>query len=104
VRGRKTYSRSYFFWKELCSSKKPAPEASISDTFVKFSRKLTGRGPADIRTEDMVLVRLKGILAIEETHLAKTDKGCKVVKEMRIVPCETYSEETGVLVGGMSGS
>ncbi len=87
-------------------SKKTALEAAISDAFVKFQRSLVGRGPAETRTyiiEDMVLVRLKGVLTVEESHLAKTEKGRQVVKEMRQVLRETYHEETEAIVSQHAG-
>lgn len=87
-------------------SKRTALEAAISDAFVKFQRRLVGRGPAETRTyiiEDMVLVRLKGVLTVEESHLAKTDKGRQVVKEMRQILRETYSDETEEMVSKLVG-
>lgn len=87
-------------------SKKTALEAAISDAFVKFQRRLVGRGPAETKTyiiDDMVLVRLKGVLTIEETNLAKTDKGCQVVKEMRQILRENYHDETETIVSELAG-
>jgi uncharacterized protein YbcI len=97
---------SYFFGGEAMPSIKAALEAAISDAFIKFQRKLMGRGPAETRTyiiEDMVLVRFKGVLTVEESHLAKTDKGRQAVKEMRKILRETYSQETEALVSQLVG-
>lgn len=87
-------------------SKKSVLESAISDAFIKFQRKMVGRGPAETRTyimEDMVLVRLKGVLTIEESHLAKSEKGRQVVKEMRQVLRETFSDETEAIVSQLAG-
>lgn len=87
-------------------SKKAVLEAAISEAFIKFQRNIIGRGPSETRTyiiEDMVLIRLKGALSIEESHLAKTDKGRQVVKEMRQVLRETFSNEAESLVSQISG-
>jgi uncharacterized protein YbcI len=85
--------------------KKAALEAAISDAFIKHHRSLVGRGPVETRTyiiEDMVLIRFKGVLTVEETHLAKTDKGRQVVKEMRQILRETFSTEAEELVAKLT--
>ena len=64
-------------------------EAEISDAITKFEREYMGRGPADARTylvEDMVIVRLRGVLTPAEQQLAKAEdpaRGRRLVKEMR---------------------
>lgn len=86
-------------------SKKAAMETAIRDAFIKLQRNLVGRGPVEARTyiiEDMVLIRFKGVLTIEETHLAKTEKGRQVVKEMRQILRETFSNETEELVAKLT--
>jgi len=65
-------------------------EAEISEAIIKFEREYMGRGPEETRTfllDDMVLVRLKGVLTPAETKLAMTpadDRGRRLVKQMRI--------------------
>lgn len=64
-------------------------EAEISDAITKFEREYMGRGPADARTyllEDMVIVRLRGVLTPAEQQLARAEdpaRGRRLVKEMR---------------------
>ncbi|MHC4252322.1 MAG: Na-translocating system protein MpsC family protein [Planctomycetota bacterium] len=64
-------------------------EATISEAFTKFERDYTGRGPSDVRTylvDDMVVVRLKGLLAPAEKHLLTEDpvpEEREVVKRFR---------------------
>ena len=88
------------------SSKKAMLEAAVSEAFIKFQRNILGRGPNETRTyiiEDMVLVRLKGVLTVEESHLAKSEKGRQVVKEMRQVLRETFSTEAENLISQITG-
>ena len=62
-------------------------EAEISVAFTKFEREHLGRGPKEVRTfiiEDMVLVRLKGVLTPAEEKLAADTEGAKLVKEVRM--------------------
>lgn len=70
-------------------------EAEISEAFIKQQRELIGRGPQETKTyivHDMVIVRFKGVLTVEEKHLVQHDTGRKVVKQMRQVLREMYSK------------
>ena len=61
-------------------------EAQISQAMVQFEIDYMGRGPKEARShliEDMVLVRLKGVLTPAEQQLAKTSEGSELVKKMR---------------------
>jgi uncharacterized protein YbcI len=45
-----------------------------------------GRGPVEAGTyiiQDIVIIRLKGILTPAETHLAKDDEGIHLIKQIR---------------------
>lgn len=62
-------------------------EDSISKALIKFEKEYLGRGPQEVKTfilGDMILVRLKGILTPAEQHLAKTEEGKALVKQVRI--------------------
>lgn len=65
-------------------------EAEISDAIVRFEREYMGRGPEETRSyifDDMVLVRLRGILTPAEKHLAGVEssvRGRSLVKQVRI--------------------
>lgn len=65
-------------------------EAEISEAIIKFEKEYMGRGPDETKTyliEDMVLVRLRGVLTPAEKQLAKTDdnlKGRALIKQVRI--------------------
>lgn len=62
-------------------------EDNISKAFVKFEKDFLGRGPEEIKTfilDDLILIRLKGILTPAEQHLAATAEGKSLVKQVRI--------------------
>ena len=61
-------------------------EAEFTTAMIKFEKEYLGRGPLEARTvfiDDMVLVRLQGILTHAEKTLAQTEEGRNLVKEMR---------------------
>ncbi|MGE7608229.1 DUF2294 domain-containing protein [Peribacillus frigoritolerans] len=79
----------------MVNSKKKL-EAEISAAFITFQRELMGRGPKEAKTyivQDMVITRFKGVLTVEEKHLVSQDTGRRLVKEMRQVLREMYSED-----------
>ncbi len=64
-------------------------EADISEAIIKFEREFMGRGPEETRTylvEDMVLVRLRGVLTPAEKNLVKGGadvQGRGLIKQVR---------------------
>jgi uncharacterized protein YbcI len=61
-------------------------EAEFTEAIIKFEREYLGRGPQEARTfflNDMILVRLRGILTPAEIKLAETQEGQALVKETR---------------------
>jgi uncharacterized protein YbcI len=61
-------------------------EAEFTKAFIQFEREYLGRGPQDVRTiflNDMVLVRLQGLMTPAEHKLAESDQGRELLKEMR---------------------
>jgi len=61
-------------------------EAQISESLIKFEKEYMGRGPMETRTfivQDMVLVRLKGVLTPAEEQLSKSEEGAKLIKQTR---------------------
>src|SRR3954464_690561 len=87
-------------------------EAAICQGMSRFEQEYMGRGPKDIRThliDELVVVRLQGVLTAAEQHLVKslpTDKGRDLLKEVRTHLIETarplmeamIQEATGVKV------
>ncbi len=61
-------------------------EAQISEGMVKFEREHMGRGPSRTSTyflDEMIIVRLEGVLTPAELQLAKEQSGVKLLKEVR---------------------
>jgi uncharacterized protein YbcI len=61
-------------------------EAEISAALVQFEKDFMGRGPQETKAyiiEDMVLVRLKGVLTPAEQQLAKNSEGIELIKRLR---------------------
>ncbi len=65
-------------------------EAEISAAMVQFEREYMGRGPEEARTylvDDLVLVRLRGVLTPAEKQLASGDtsgEGRRLIKQVRM--------------------
>ena len=90
-------------------------EAAICDGIARFEQEFMGRGPKDIRAhliDDILLVRLKGVLTAAEQHLVKTlpaEKGRDLLKQVRTQLLETARpllesmilESTGIAVVSM---
>jgi len=67
-------------------------EAEISKSMVKFEKEYMGRGPTDVKThifEDMIFVRLKGVLTRAEQQLTKGPDGIELIKKVRASLLET---------------
>ena len=62
-------------------------EAAISEAIIKFEVEYMGRGSEETRTyiiNDMILIRLKGVLTSAEKQLARGAEGKLLVKRMRV--------------------
>ncbi|HJU60647.1 MAG TPA: DUF2294 domain-containing protein [Candidatus Binatia bacterium] len=82
-------------------------EAEISHAIVQFEVDYMGRGPKEARTyivEDIVLVRLKGVLTPAEEQLAKSADGSELVKKMRSTLIEKARPLLYQVVGDITGS
>jgi uncharacterized protein YbcI len=84
-------------------------EAEISEAIVRFEREYMGRGPEETRTfllDDMVLVRLKGVLTPAESKLAAegTDERVRMlVKQLRIELLEKGRELLEAIIRDILG-
>jgi uncharacterized protein YbcI len=70
-------------------------EALISEAMVKFEREHMGRGPAKTTThylDDVIIVRLEGVLTPAELQLAKYPPGVKLLKEVRTLLIESANQ------------
>lgn len=62
-------------------------EAEISEALIKFEKEYMGRGSIETRTyiiQDMVIVRMKGVLTRAETQLTRSGEGLDLIKKVRI--------------------
>ena len=65
-------------------------ESEIAEAVVKFEKEYMGRGPLEIKSyivDDLVVVRLKGVLTQAERQLATADDrptGRQLIKQVRI--------------------
>jgi uncharacterized protein YbcI len=84
-------------------------EADISQAIVKFEKQYMGRGPNEIRShilDDLVIVRLRGILTAAEQELAKTgglERGTLLVKSVRTELLEKARPLLESLINGITG-
>jgi len=84
-------------------------EADISQAIVKFEKQYMGRGPNEIRShvlDDLVIVRLRGILTAAEQELARTgglERGTLLVKSVRTELIEKARPLLETLVGDITG-
>lgn len=61
-------------------------EAEISNALIQFEKDYMGRGPKETRAyiiDDLVVVRLKGVLTPAEQQLAKNPEGINLIKKIR---------------------
>jgi uncharacterized protein YbcI len=61
-------------------------EAAISNAMVQFEKDYMGRGPVETQAHimnDIILVRLKGVLTHAEQQLAKNAEGASLIKKTR---------------------
>lgn len=69
-------------------------EAEISEAIIRFEKEYMGRGPMETKSylvDDMVVVRLKGVLTQAEYQLARMNaapSGRELIKQVRIALLE----------------
>lgn len=81
-------------------------EAEISEAFIQFQRQMVGKGPEATKTfisQDMVIVRQKKSMTCEEQHLVTTEKGRRLVKEMRVTLREIFREQIEKMITHLTG-
>ena len=82
-------------------------EAAVTEAITKFEREYLGRGPKEARTfivENLVVVRLQGILSPAEQQLSHENGGVELIKQMRTRLIESSSEELRALVVEETGT
>jgi len=66
-------------------------EAEICDAMIRFEKEYMGKGPVETKSyiiDDMIVVRLKGVLTRAEEQLTKNDEGHSLIKQVRIMLLE----------------
>jgi uncharacterized protein YbcI len=61
-------------------------ESEFTKAIIKLEKEYLGRGPLDARTffvDDMILVRLRGVMTQAEKKLAESEHGRTLIKETR---------------------
>jgi uncharacterized protein YbcI len=61
-------------------------EAQIGEALIQFEKEYMGRGPQETKAfilDDMILVRLKGVLTPAEQQLVKNPQGTELIKRVR---------------------
>src|SRR5437868_14762583 len=84
-------------------------EAAICSGISKFEQEYVGRGPKDIRAhliDDLLVVRLTGVLTAAEQHLVKAlseEKGRDLLKQVRTYLVETARPAMEAMITGITG-
>jgi uncharacterized protein YbcI len=84
-------------------------EAAICQGMSRFEQEYMGRGPKDIRAhliDDLVVVRLQGVLTAAEQHLVKSlpaEKGRDLLKQVRTHLLETARPLMEAMVQEITG-
>lgn len=81
-------------------------ESEICNAIIKFEREYLGRGPKEGKVfilEDMIVVRLKGVLTPAEEQLSKTNEGAGLIKKVRMSLLEGSREILANLIMDITG-
>ena len=84
-------------------------EAAICEGINRFEQEYMGRGPKDIHTfliNDLLVVRLRGVLTVAEQQLAKSppaEKGRDLLKQVRVQLVETARPLLEVMIQEVTG-
>lgn len=84
-------------------------EAAICEAIERFQRETIGHGPSIIRAhllDDLLLVRLQGVLTAEEQHLVGTsppESGRGLLKQVRTRLMETARPDLELMVRDITG-
>jgi uncharacterized protein YbcI len=85
-------------------------EAAICEGITRFEQEYMGRGPKDIRAhliDDLLVVRLQGVLTAAEQHLVQTlpaEKGRDLLKQVRTHLLETARPMLEAMIKALTGT
>lgn len=84
-------------------------EAAVCEGISRFEQEYMGRGPKDVHThllDDLLVVRLQGVLTAAEQHLVKAlepDKGRDLLKQVRTHLIETARHLLEAMISDVTG-
>jgi len=84
-------------------------EAAVCEGMSHFQQEYMGRGPKDIRAhliDNLLVVRLQGVLTAAEQHLVKTlsgEKGRDLLKQVRTHLVETARPAMEAMISDIAG-
>lgn len=81
-------------------------EAAVTEAITQFERDYLGRGPKEAKSfiiENLVVVKLQGILSPAERQLSHENGGVELIKQMRTRLIESSSEDLSGLVKEETG-
>jgi uncharacterized protein YbcI len=81
-------------------------EAAVTEAITQFEREYLGRGPKEAKSfivENLVVVKLQGILGPAERRLSHEDGGVELIKKMRRRVIESCSGDLSGLVREQTG-
>ena len=81
-------------------------EAAVTEAITQFERDYLGRGQQEANSyivENLVVVKLQGILSPAERQLSHEDDGVELIKKMRRRVIESCSGDLSVLVHEKTG-
>ena len=81
-------------------------EDEISKALISFEKEHMGRGPVEAKTyiiQDVVMIRLRGVLTPAERQLAKDEAGVQLIKQIRAKLLENSTEILKVLMSDITG-
>lgn len=85
-------------------------EAAVCEGISRFEQQYMGRGPKEIRCfviNDLLLIRLQGVLTAAEQHLVQTvapDKGRDLLKDVRTQLLEIARPTLQALIESITGT
>jgi uncharacterized protein YbcI len=82
-------------------------EAAVTEAITQFERDQLGRGPKEAKSfivENLVVVKLQGILSPAERQLSHEDDGVELIKQMRRRVIESCSDALNGLVEQETGT
>ena len=82
-------------------------EALISSKMISFQKEQMGRGAESAKTyiiDDMIIIRLKGVLTAAEKQLAMQDRGKRLIKEIRFQLEEIMRPQLEEMIEELTGT